>query len=240
MKTEEIKTFFKKYVPDIDGPILNYFISILTGDPFESVDDVYESIGQILYSYMNDLLTQRPETSKEEVMEICQTLFAKLSATAQNDKDDEQFKLRAPIQLGAMNGTEDDSWKSIWAVSNAVESKVDQRKLQKAEEKLRQKAERRDGSSLPPESTLPRGFMTATASQAISKKNIKADQSGANKTKDIKIENFDISFGSHVLLQGATLSMGKFLTYFHYSLLSNSLSFSSNNRLRHSLWSLWS
>ena len=212
MKPEEIKTFFCKHIPDIDQPILKYFTDILTGDPFDSVNDVYDSVGSILYSLLNDLLTQKPEVSEDEVLLICEDLYKKLSENATKEED-EQFKLKAPVHMGAMNNANDDSWKSIWAVTNAVESKVDQRKLQKAEEKLRQKAERRDGV-LPPESTLPRTFMTATASQAISKKNTKADQSGQNRTKDIKIENFDISFGSHVLLHGATLSMGKLLLLF--------------------------
>ena len=46
----------------------------------------------------------------------------------------------------------------------------------------------------------------ATASQVISKKDQKAEAANLN-TKDIRIENFDISFGDHVLLRGANLTL---------------------------------
>ncbi len=41
----------------------------------------------------------------------------------------------------------------------------------------------------------------------ISRKENKAEASGNNNTKDIKIENFDIAYGDKVLLRGANLSL---------------------------------
>ena len=41
----------------------------------------------------------------------------------------------------------------------------------------------------------------------ISKKDNRAEASGNNNTKDIKIENFDISYGEKVLMKGATVTL---------------------------------
>ena len=37
--------------------------------------------------------------------------------------------------------------------------------------------------------------ITATASQAINRKDQKMDESGTSRSSDIRIENFDIAFG---------------------------------------------
>lgn len=47
--------------------------------------------------------------------------------------------------------------------------------------------------------------MLASASQVISKKDNKIESKGTSRTVDIRIENFDVSFGDRVLLQGADI-----------------------------------
>jgi hypothetical protein len=42
-----------------------------------------------------------------------------------------------------------------------------------------------------------------------SKKENRAEASGNNNSKDIHLENFDISYGEKVLIRGATVSLGK-------------------------------
>lgn len=46
---------------------------------------------------------------------------------------------------------------------------------------------------------------TASASQVLSKKDAKVDAKGQSRSMDIRIENFDVSFGDRVLLTGADL-----------------------------------
>lgn len=48
-------------------------------------------------------------------------------------------------------------------------------------------------------------LQTASASQVISKKDNKMESKGVSRTMDIRIENFDVSFGDRVLLQGADI-----------------------------------
>uniref|UniRef100_A0A8C7V6X0 ABC transporter domain-containing protein n=1 Tax=Oncorhynchus mykiss TaxID=8022 RepID=A0A8C7V6X0_ONCMY len=83
---------------------------------------------------------------------------------------------------------------------------VDARKLEKAEAKLKQKQGRRNERDSQ-KTTSPLVLEEASASQASSKKDSRVDLSGKNRTYDIRIENFDVSFGERSLLQAAELSL---------------------------------
>uniref|UniRef100_A0AAQ6A168 ATP-binding cassette sub-family F member 3 n=1 Tax=Amphiprion ocellaris TaxID=80972 RepID=A0AAQ6A168_AMPOC len=90
-------------------------------------------------------------------------------------------------------------------VSSSVQT-VDAKKLEKAEAKLKAKHERRNEKDSQKASS-PLVLEEASASQASSKKDNRVDQSGKNRSYDIRIENFDVSFGERCLLQGAELSL---------------------------------
>ncbi|GFY13188.1 ATP-binding cassette sub-family F member 3 [Trichonephila clavipes] len=83
---------------------------------------------------------------------------------------------------------------------------VDQRKLEKAEAKLKSKQGRRDNDKAPPANAAIL-YKEATAVQATNRKETKMEQKGSNRNMDIKIENFDISFGDKTLLTGADLTL---------------------------------
>lgn len=103
----------------------------------------------------------------------------------------------------------------IWINGKIEVSQVDQKKLAKADQKLKQKQDKRDGvdstgstSSNATTNNIP-VLNQPTASQMMNRRDVKMDETG--KTKDIKIENFDIAFADRVLLRGAniTLSYGR-------------------------------
>uniref|UniRef100_A0A3Q3MJY6 ATP-binding cassette sub-family F member 3 n=1 Tax=Mastacembelus armatus TaxID=205130 RepID=A0A3Q3MJY6_9TELE len=85
-------------------------------------------------------------------------------------------------------------------------STVDAKKLEKAEAKLKAKHERRNEKDSQ-KASAPLVLEEASASQASSKKDNRVDQSGKNRSYDIRIENFDVSFGERCLLQGAELTL---------------------------------
>lgn len=81
--------------------------------------------------------------------------------------------------------------------------KVDLKKLEKAQQKLQQKLDKRlDAPKVVPG---PIQLQTASASQVVSKKDNLMEAKGANRSMDIRIENFDVSYGNKVLLQNADL-----------------------------------
>lgn len=77
---------------------------------------------------------------------------------------------------------------------------TDSKKLEKAEQQLAKKAEKKENTSSQPTNRYKTN--EASASQIISKKD-----AGSTTTKDIKIEGFDVAFGEKVLLKNADLSL---------------------------------
>lgn len=115
--------------------------------------------------------------------------------------------LNAPINLASLaenydNGMEE--IKSIWVTQRDDSLKVDTKKLEKANTKLQQKQGRRQEFKYP--TAIP-VLQEASASQVISKKDNKLESKGNNRSMDIRIENFDVSFGDKVLLQNADLTL---------------------------------
>lgn len=114
--------------------------------------------------------------------------------------------LDAPVNLGEMAadlaGAQDDTT-SIWVVARDDNLKVDSKKLEKAQQKLQQKLDKR--TDAPKIIAGPVKLQTASASQVVSKKENQMEAKGSNRSMDIRIENFDVSYGNKVLLQNADL-----------------------------------
>lgn len=210
MATADICHVIQDHIPNIDQHLTDYIVAVLTSESYNSPDEVQEAIGEVLTSCVNDILSKKAKPSVDEIDTICLKLYNVLHCNDDDERDEQ--KLLQPIHLGSMASgfdVKEEAWRSIWTSGKEVESKVDVKKLQKAEEKLKQKAEKRD-LTVPNDVVIP-VLNEATASQVLSKKTLKQESCGVNKTKDIKIENFDISFGSHVLLQGAELNLSTLL-----------------------------
>ncbi len=92
--------------------------------------------------------------------------------------------------ISSLPATADDSYK-MWSLQ-----KVDQKKLAKATAKQQQKQEKRDSSTrVAPANPVSSQMSSASASQVTSKKEAKMEAKGNNRSQDIRIENFDLSFG---------------------------------------------
>lgn len=115
--------------------------------------------------------------------------------------------LAAPVNLGQMaadlEGQQQEDVSSIWVTSRDDNLKVDSKKLEKAQQKLAQKHEKRTDAPKAP--IVPVQLQTASASQVVSKKDNQMEAKGSNRSMDIRIENFDVSYGNKVLLQNADL-----------------------------------
>ncbi len=130
------------------------------------------------------------------------------------DSDGELSELAKPICLGAIRPyivVKHGASKSFWSLDgdgNKPRQIIDPKKLARAERRLADKARKRDDTPEIQFRALP--VSDAIVSQAMNRKAAKADLGGANRSRDIRIENFDISFGSQVLLEGASLNLSKF------------------------------
>uniref|UniRef100_A0A8B9SPQ3 ATP-binding cassette sub-family F member 3 n=1 Tax=Anas platyrhynchos TaxID=8839 RepID=A0A8B9SPQ3_ANAPL len=186
--------------PELDGEVFAYVTGILhsSGGDFESVDELVEAVGE--------LLQEVAPAGKDEgaVREVCQRLFNALQLDEGRAQRCSQVLLDAPIQLSQIT----DGYGECCSEGSRHPqgAMVDAKKLEKAEARLKAKQDRR----MEKDSTKSSGPLVleeATASQAASKKETRMESSGKNKSYDVRIENFDVSFGERVLLAGADLNL---------------------------------
>eukprot|EP00062_Callorhinchus_milii_P026166 gi/632987964/ref/XP_007882848.1/ PREDICTED: ATP-binding cassette sub-family F member 3-like [Callorhinchus milii] len=168
---------------------------------FESVDEIFEAIGDVLQEISDS-------KNEDNVREICQRMFNTLKLNTSNSSKP-TLLLKTPIQLSKMSSHSDyktEEIRGIWMTKRDTGTTVDAKKLEKAEARLRAKQEKRTekGSQ---KIVSPVVLEEASASQASSKKESRLEASGKNKSYDIKIENFDVSYGERTLLTGAEVHL---------------------------------
>ena len=190
--------------PKIDDDICSYIGSVLetSGDDFESYDDLFEAVGEVLQE-VDD------EKNEEDIKKICDKMFKLVKPDTGEGGGGNKLKLlensvhigqlAAEQENGAENGNSADS---IWLKTGDEELRsVDKNKLEKAEELLKKKQNKKETTAVKP--TNKYGSREATASQVLSKSMV----SSGKESKDIFIENFDISFGEKVLISGANVTL---------------------------------
>ncbi|XP_061074030.1 ATP-binding cassette sub-family F member 3-like [Conger conger] len=194
----------KSEFPEIDTEVFDYITGVLAcgGADFEDGDEVFEAIGGVLQEVSADC------KNEDDVRDICLQMFNTLRLNNGHSAQ-KQVLLDAPVQISQISAecvTACDDVQGIWMVKRGQNTTVDAKKLEKAEAKLKAKHVRRnEKDSQKPASPLV--LEEASASQASSKKDNRVDSSGKNRSYDIRIENFDVSFGERSLLQGAELSL---------------------------------
>uniref|UniRef100_A0A1A8R911 ATP-binding cassette sub-family F member 3 n=1 Tax=Nothobranchius pienaari TaxID=704102 RepID=A0A1A8R911_9TELE len=197
----------KKEFPEIDAELFHYITGVLDsgGADFEDSEEVFDAIGGVLQDVSAD------SKNEDDIRDICLQMFntLKLNNHHHQHPPQKQVLLDAPVQLSQMSAGSGSATKDvhgIWMIKRSQNTTVDAKKLEKAEAKLKAKNERRNERESQ-KTSGPLVLEEASASQASSKKDNRVDQSGKNRSYDIRIENFDISFGERCLLQGAELCL---------------------------------
>uniref|UniRef100_A0AAY4BCK9 ATP-binding cassette sub-family F member 3 n=1 Tax=Denticeps clupeoides TaxID=299321 RepID=A0AAY4BCK9_9TELE len=178
----------KSEFPEIDSEVFEYITGVLDSGAtdFEDEEEVFDAIGGVLQEVSPD------SKNEDDIRDICLQLFNTLKLYDLCCHTHKQVLLDAPVQLSQ--------------ISSDTGETVDAKKLEKAEAKLKAKNEKRNEKDSQ-KSSGPVVLEEASASQASSKKESRVDISGKNRSYDIRIENFDVSFGERSLLQGAELSL---------------------------------
>ncbi|XP_059358539.1 ATP-binding cassette sub-family F member 3 [Carassius carassius] len=193
----------KNEFPQIDSELFDYITGVLDsgGSDFEDGEEVFDAIG--------DVLQDVGDKNEDDIRKICFQMFNTLQLT-RCDSGQQQVLLEAPVQLSQVSadaGSTANDVHGIWMLKRNPNTTVDAKKLEKAEAKLKAKHERRNEKDSQKSSPSPLVLEEASASQASSKKENRVDSSGKNRSYDIRIENFDVSFGERCLLQGAELCL---------------------------------
>nr|KAF6477030.1 ATP binding cassette subfamily F member 3 [Molossus molossus] len=182
--------------PEIDGQVFDYVTGVLHSGSadFESVDDLVEAVGELLQEVSGD--------SKDDasIRAVCQRMAEPQS------QGNSQVLLDAPIQLSKITENYDCGTNLPGLLKREQSSTVNAKKLEKAEARLKAKQEKRSEKDTLKTSN-PLVLEEASASQAGSRKESRLESSGKNKSYDVRIENFDVSFGDRVLLAGADVNL---------------------------------
>ncbi|XP_074599540.1 ATP-binding cassette sub-family F member 3 isoform X2 [Brevipalpus obovatus] len=202
------ETIIKDNFPLIDQEVHDYVVNVLQDgqEEFQDADEVYEILGEMLMD-----VSDRAKNEKE-IKIICSKLLQSVKMPDGNKKtsNGEHRILSQPVHLEMVSNmsSQVDEYKSIWCPQKESLTTVDQKKLEKAEAKLKIKQEKRDNQENNP---VPVFQMQreASANQMVNRRDVRMDDVG--RSKDIKIENFDVAFGNKTLLLGAdlTLSFGR-------------------------------
>lgn len=176
-------------------------------DDFESGEDIHDAVGTILTEVAGD-------EGEEDIIDICNQLMSALKGGGCNGTATDQGKhklLQAPVNMREMAENLEpqlaDEMSSIWIVKRESNTVVDQKKLQKAEAKIKAKQEKRSQDGEPINEIRGRQIDNASACQSSNKRENKLEASGTNKSRDIRIENFDLSYADRVLLKEADLTL---------------------------------
>ncbi|XP_061493476.1 ATP-binding cassette sub-family F member 3 isoform X2 [Rhineura floridana] len=194
----------RREFPELDGEMFDYVTGVLHSgsSDFESVDDLFEAVGELLQD------VSRESKDDEDIRAICQRMYNTLHMDSENSQSNRQVLLDAPIQLSKITDNYEPSLDLLpgLMLKRDQNSTVNAKKLEKAEARLKAKqTKKQDRDSV--KSGSPLVLEEASASQAASKKETRLETSGKNKSYDVRIENFDVSFGERVLLTGADLNL---------------------------------
>ncbi|XP_053164338.1 ATP-binding cassette sub-family F member 3 isoform X2 [Hemicordylus capensis] len=172
------------------------------GSDFESVDDLFEAVGELLQDVSRD------SKDDDDIRAICQRMYNTLHMESEDPQRNRQVLLDAPIQISKITDAYDSSLELLpgLLLKRDQTSLVNAKKLEKAEARLKAKQNKKQERDSV-KSGNPLVLEEASASQAASKKETRLETSGKNKSYDVRIENFDVSFGERVLLTGADLNL---------------------------------
>ncbi|KAF9056398.1 P-loop containing nucleoside triphosphate hydrolase protein [Panaeolus papilionaceus] len=207
MSSEDIAEEIRNAFPGTEEVIVQYLSGYLVDDAGEE-EDVLQVAQEILRSVARDRL----DALSELMNKLADLLEDQLNARIKNksrprlqklDKVMDMSKSHLSNTIGLGEGVD------LESINKGKASRVDVKKLEKQEAKLRAKIEKRsrrdlyEGSKL-----LDTVRKQQTYEEMFMKINpLEAAQAAKNKSKDIHLPSIDVNFGSNRILSGATLTL---------------------------------
>ncbi|KAL4065787.1 P-loop containing nucleoside triphosphate hydrolase protein [Scleroderma yunnanense] len=208
MSAQEIAREIRSVFPDTEEPIVQYLSGYLVDDAGED-----EDVLQVANDILSSLGMNRPGDVQRLMARLRDLLSEHLAARAKNSNRPKLMKLDKVVDMskaGSLSNTIALSeGVDLESINKTKASRVDVKKLEKQEAKLRAKIEKRarrdlyEGSKL-----LDQHRKQQTYEEMFMKINpLEAAASAKNKSKDIHLTNIDVNFGSNRILSGATLTL---------------------------------
>lgn len=213
MASAEIASLIQKSVPEADDAVLEYITGYIDGNDF--ADDDEDGITEFVRPMLLDV-----GGDEQEIDKLCDTLVKLLSSKNKNANQPKVTlnKLAQPINMASQSHIsataslmkENVDLQSVRG--RTVQSQVDATKLKKAEAKIAAKmAKRQAKSNMAVDyeaSKLIEDNEQKALEEAYKMYNPILDYTSTKgKSKDIKLENFDISFAGKRILTDANLTL---------------------------------
>ncbi|KAH8850648.1 ATP-binding cassette sub-family F member 3 [Schistosoma japonicum] len=187
---------FKETFPSLDDDITSYIeSSILTenAEHFDSEFDVHDAIGGILDGFHS-------QDNDQKIKALCKNIYHLMKPP--DRFVEKQTTLDAPVQMASLLDTfservVDNS--SIWMMKKQSSTIVDSKKLEKAEAKIKEKQEKKALGGKPGnvgKTVEVKDEERATVSQQLDRRELVASLNVVSHVGDIRLENFDIAYGS--------------------------------------------
>jgi ATP-binding cassette subfamily F protein 3 len=188
--------------PQIDSDILEY-LSAYFDDP--SNDFQTETLAQFVSPFLEAF-----GANTQRIQRLCQQLSKHFHNPDAVQDDHQPTILEAPVHMNANEAkVMEFDRQTVGDIShtmnrNVQKSTVDQTKLREAEARLKKKREKRGRDN---ELWSPIPVWNPDVVPPIIVNQAKQTGSSESRSKDIKIEDFDISYGGKTILTDATLSL---------------------------------
>lgn len=201
-----IAAYLSSTLPTLPVEVKEYVTAILheNADEITSKDDVLEAVGEHIQSSVEGL-------SDEAVEKVCEKLMLLLHDGKEfkpSAHQTGQRRLEQTVDISTQ-GVDSEVIESIWRVATRdTPSLVDKKKLEKAQAKALEKSAKREVAAEAAGGLKKKRptDLTATASQAASRRDARIDAAGGN-TMDIHLESVDVSIGTKQLLCGADVAL---------------------------------
>ncbi|KAF8446446.1 P-loop containing nucleoside triphosphate hydrolase protein [Boletus edulis BED1] len=206
---EEIRATF----PGTEELIVQYISGYLVDDAGEE-----EDVLQVANDLLSSLGRDRPDDVQQLMARLRDLLSEQLEARARNGARPKLMKLDKVVdlsKLGAISNTIGlGEGVDLESINKGKASRVDVKKLEKQETKLKAKIEKRarrdlyEGSKLLDQHRKQQNYEEMFMKAGIWLINpIEAAASAKNKSKDIHLPSIDVSFASNRILSGASLTL---------------------------------
>lgn len=212
-------TILKEKLNVSEPEMLRYFETALDCEDFESFEHFSYELSPLLQCYDSkksldeiNLVIKLLWHKKQELEEVATNGYHLYDDEYQNSRMGPDLKPRRLLQPVTIV---DEFEKSAFKDSSSIflncqidkTTRVDRKRLEKAEAKLRTKQERREAIAAGLTLSGPKKTFEPASASTTQQVNKREAKNESTKIRDIKLENFDISFGDRVLLYGADMTL---------------------------------
>ncbi|KAF8349868.1 P-loop containing nucleoside triphosphate hydrolase protein [Amanita rubescens] len=207
MLSDDLAADIRNHFPDTEDVIVQYLSGFLVDDAGEE-EDILQIANDILRSLAGDKL----EALEKLMLSLNDRLKDQLSARVKHKMGPKLLKLDKVVDMSKTqmsNTIALSEGVDLESINKGKASRVDVKKLEKQEAKLKAKIEKRARRDLYEGSKLLDAYKKQQSYEEMFMKinPLEASAASKNKSKDIHLPSIDVNFGSNRILSGASLTM---------------------------------